>query len=811
MHANLVATYRLQMGANFTFQQAVNILDYLKGLGISHVYLSPILQSAEGSTHGYDTADPTIVNEQMGGESGLLELFSALKSRQMAAVLDIVPNHLSATQDNPFWWDVLKNGQASRYSKVFDIDWDAPANELKGKVLLPILGEELTDSINKISIIQNDRGFVFLYENLQFPVNDIAAHEIQQGETDNGKLLALQYYCLAHWTTGPSQLNYRRFFDVNTLAGVRIEDDSVFDLMHGKLAELVKRGPVDGIRVDHPDGLRDPLGYFKKLRQKFPEQWIIVEKILEEGELLRENWPVDGTSGYDFIQLTNGIWNEPSSEEAFTQFHNNFTGCGQSFPNVVREKKAHVSKLLFTTDISRLAAVLVKICSSHNLSFSEQEIQEALTAILVNFPVYRSYVHQERQEISVEDLHYISLAIENASTHNPQLSPKLLTFINDQLIGQDGKHCAEFVARFQQLTGPIMAKGVEDTAFYCYGRFIALNEVGCDPEEFSLSLKEFHLRNETTQKLWPQSMLASSTHDTKRSEDVRARLCVLSEIPEKWFALVAQWSAMNASAWGNHSPDRNAEYFIYQTLVGAWPISNERLSGYIQKALREAKRHTSWLAPDLEYEEALQQFVQSSLANNAFTTSLNEFVNFLIPYGNSNSLALTLIKLTAPGIPDIYQGTELWDNSLVDPDNRRPIDFSLRQKLLNSGRKLPSGSLLEPQNFPEAKIHLIQAALNVRRGNLQAFGALSNYQQLWAKGANSEHIIAYIRNDDVAVIVPRCLCKLQNDWADTSIDLGPAHWRNVLSPDQLPLTGKVLITQLFANFPIGLLTKIQSI
>lgn len=817
MHTELAATYRLQLHAGFTLDAAADAVPYLADLGISHLYLSPILQAAPGSEHGYDVADPGRINEEIGGEEALGRFFEVLTKHGMAAVLDIVPNHMSTSGTNPWWWSVLQEGAGSPYAAYFDIDWtDCGANR-HGKVLLPILGDHpaIILSRGEITVVPaEDAGEPLLaYQDQRFPINKAGRHLIDEGETAVSAILDRQHYRLAYWRVGAGEINYRRFFDVPTLCGVRVETPEVFEATHRKILELVANAPVDGLRVDHPDGLRDPAGYLEKLRGEVGGNWIVVEKILQPGEMLRHEWPVDGTTGYDFLQRVSGLFIDPGGEKAISDFYADFTGHIETFGALVREKKKAVIESSFTGDLERLVDLVCATCrhSSVRLDHARSQLSAAITEIAASFPVYRTYARSGAGPVGDTDREYIGQALESARRRNPEIDPDLIDFIGELLrfdrdVGSDSR---EFVARFQQITAPIMAKGVEDTTFYTYDRLLALNEVGCDPARFGVSAAAFHEAFSVAHRDWPRGMLTLSTHDTKRDEDVRARISLLSEIPERWAAVVRQWSDHNNPAWDGRVPDRSAEHLLYQTLVGAWPIETQRIRDYMQKACREAKTHTSWIDPDPDYERRLDEFIVAVLEDEGFLTMLGEFVTPLLEPGRTNSLAQTLIKLTAPGVADTYQGSEIWNNSLVDPDNRRRVDFEGRRRLLEEVKHLGAGEIIRRSSEGLPKMHVIRTVLALRHRRPENFreGESGVYVPALVSGAKLSHVVAFRRGSEVVVVVPRLPLQLGDSWEDTAVELEDGTWKNLF--DGSRHEGHVLLADLFHVFPVALLEKID--
>ncbi len=879
-----IATYRVQMRESFTLDDAAAVLDYLAQLGVSHLYSSPILQAGKGSSHGYDVLDHTRVNSELGGEEAFERLSKALVQQGLGLMLDIVPNHMAIGKDNQWWWDVLENGQASRYAFYFDVDWQPPESKFHHVVMLPVLGDHYGRVLDarELRIARNQGSFTLHYHDHAFPISPRSLTEIltlaaqytdsdqlgfftdefdqlpssratdrqsmQRRHRDKGVLVKLftrflredrpvaaaidqaveklnsdprtlhqllerQNYRLAFWRTAERDLGYRRFFDINTLIGLHTEDEQVFADIHELVFRRLKPdGPVEGVRVDHPDGLLDPLQYLTRLRDRVHSGWILVEKILMPGERLRESWPISGTTGYEFMNTVMGLFIDRGSEEALTRFYGEFTGETRPFPEVLREKKLLVLRQGLGSDLNMLTSMLLTICEYHihHRDYTRHELHEALRELVVEFPVYRTYISPESGHVDEEDRALVIGAIQAAETRRPDLGTDLLKFIGDILLLQHrGEAESDFVTRFQQLTGPAMAKGAEDTAFYCYHRFVALNEVGGDPGQFGLPSEKFHAWCRDMQKHWPKTMLGTSTHDTKRSEDMRARLVVLSEMPSRWIHLVSAWSKRHAEYWGEHSPDRNFEYFWYQTLVGAWPLEEDRAMPYCEKAIREAKMHTSWTDPKSDYEEGVKAFVRRLYEDKSFTKELTRLADELSLYGDQTALSQTLIKLTAPGIPDLYQGTELWSFSLVDPDNRRPVDYALRRRLLQELSDLSPEAIWSRRREGLPKLWIIQQTLRIRRERPQAFGADGDYVSLQATGDKQEHVIAYARGGEIVAIAPRWFMKLNGDWGDTTLDIPPGRWRNAFD-GRLVNGGICRLQDTLRTFPIALLCRESS-
>jgi (1->4)-alpha-D-glucan 1-alpha-D-glucosylmutase len=627
-----------------------------------------------------------------------------------------------------------------------------------------------------------------------------------------------QNYRLSYWKTADQQMSYRRFFDVNTLIGLRVEREYVFEETHALVLDWLKRGVLDGVRVDHPDGLRDPLEYFKRLREHAPDAWVIGEKILEPGEFQRESWPIEGTSGYDFLNVAAAVLVAPDGLMELTSIYGEFTEQPTNFHEIAHEKKISVTQEALGSDVNRLTSIFVEICEANRdrRDYTRAEVRRAIREVAACFSIYRTYVVPERDEITEEDKSYIAQAVECAKEQRQDIDGGLFDFLGDVLtMASKGRQESEFLLRFQQFTGPVMAKGVEDTAFYCYNRLTGLNEVGSDPGRHGLSVGEFHTYCEKIQATTPATMTTLSTHDTKRSDDVRARLAVLSEIPARFGAVIQRWARMNNAfrmrkPGAAPLPDRNTEYLYYQTLIGAWPLPIDRAQAYMLKAVREAKQQTSWVANNKEFEDALCMFIEYTLNYAPFVKELQQFVGKILDAGRVNSLAQTLLKYTAPGVPDLYQGTELWDLSLVDPDNRRPIDYALRRRLLNELKQMPSeeaaAQAMHRADEGLPKMWTIHKALQVRHERPESFNAEAAYVPMEVDGAKHDHVIAYLRGDAVATVVPRLTMMLAGAWKDTVVIIPAGRWRNRLTGASVE-SGAVAMKNLLKDFPVALLVR----
>jgi (1->4)-alpha-D-glucan 1-alpha-D-glucosylmutase len=642
------------------------------------------------------------------------------------------------------------------------------------------------------------------------PAIDAVLQEINQHRDVLHKILERQNYRLAYWRSASQDLGYRRFFDINTLVGLRMEDDQVFADTHFLILRWLADGTLDGVRVDHIDGLRDPYQYLNRLHAAQPKAWVTVEKILEAGESLRRSWPVHGTTGYDFMNTAGGLLIDPSGEKPFTDFYKEFTGEPVDFSRIAREKKDLVMREILGSDLNRLTALFVEVCERHprHRDYTRHELHEVIRATVARLQVYRTYLREgPGAVVDPDDEFYINAAIEEAKKDRPDLGERLFSFFRELLLlRHSGRLEIELAMRFQQFTGPVMAKGIEDTAFYCFNRFVALNEVGADPACFGVDVEQFHKACVAAQKDWPLRMVMTSTHDTKRSEDLRARMSLLSEIPDSWIAAVREWSAMNRPCWRGGLSDHNAEYHLYQILVGAWPIERDRILTYMVKAMREAKTHTSWTKPNEDYERSLNGFINGAYDNQEFKDALAAFVAPLVWPGRVNALTQTLLKLTAPGVPDFYQGTELWNVMLVDPDNRQPVDYVLRNRLLAELQDLSIKQVIARAEEGLPKLWLIQRTLQLRKRHPQWFGLDGYYHPLYARGSRASHVIAFSRGSGVIAIAPRLPISLDGDWGRTAIHLPEGSWLNELT-DERTAGGEVLLANLLSEFPVCLLLR----
>ncbi len=818
-------------------------MPYLAQLGVSHVYLSPFLTAAPGSPHGYDQADPTGVDPALGGLRGYRRLRRGLEELGLELLTDVVPNHMAIAAANHWWEEALARGPHSAGGRFFDISWRDRESRSTGKVVLPFLPRRYGRMLaaGELRLVRTGRRVVVRVGETTYPISPASLTTLRRefratfgqkaapavpavGEAAErdmdllvaavnadpiwlDRLLQAQHFRLARWQARERELNYRRFFDVDSLVGVRIEDERVYHAHHDYLLGILK--PGDGLRVDHPDGLRDPEGYLRRLRDDSKRRWIVVEKILGRGEQLPRSWPVDGTTGYDFGRLVNGLFVAQEAEGELTQTYARFTGEERSYEEVEHLSKREVVWALFGSDLNRLSDQLQNVTgrSPWHRDFGRHELREALAEVAAALPVYRTYLADGMGRRAVRDATApLRAAIRKVQSSRPDLDPDLLSLIGDVLgFTVDDPEARDLALRFQQLSGAVMAKGVEDTAFYRYHRLISLNEVGDDPGHFGVAVPEFHRAMELRQSDWPLALNATSTHDSKRSEDVRCRIDMLSLLPSAWALAVRRWARLtDPHRQGPGLPDRNFEYFLYQTLLGAWPISEQRLLTVVQKSVREAKVHTSWRSPEPRYEESVRSFTRGALHDPAFIRSLAAFLRRIERPARVASLAATLLKLTAPGVPDIYQGTEVWAHNLVDPDNRRPVDFTglKRQLDLAGAGTPPRGRSTWSGGLP--KQWLLERGLEVRRERASAFSPRARYVALAVHGTHAAHVVAFERGGQVVTVVPTRPFLGREGWGDTTIELGRMRWKDRLGGATFE-SGEVRVADLLRGFPVALL------
>jgi (1->4)-alpha-D-glucan 1-alpha-D-glucosylmutase len=855
------ATYRLQFHKGFTFRQATPLAPYLARLGISHVYSSPITTARSGSTHGYDVVDPTRINPELGGEQDFRELVRALRAEGLGVILDIVPNHMAVGGgDNAWWLDVLENGEKSRHAAFFDVDWHPADPGLEEKVLAPFLGapyaEILASGDLKLEREENGRVSV-AYHHHRFPIRPEDRDEVlgagaarYDGRSDEGRarlhdLLERQNFRLAWWRTAGDEINWRRFFDITELAGVRIERDEVFETIHALPLQLYAEGLIDGVRVDHVDGLADPAGYCRTLREKLDEAarrrpsdvppgpaYFVIEKILAPNERLSPDWRTDGTTGYDFMNEVAALLHDERGAEPLGRFWAELSGRPAEFEEEERIARVEILTRNFAGQLDALVRAFHALARADiaTRDITQGALRRALIAMLSVFPAYRTYGTGEDAPDSDAPL------LEHAVREAKALAPgeeMVLERIAGWLAGQ-GPGTVEdrrrAVLRFQQLSAPVSAKAVEDTAFYRYGRLLSRNDVGFDPGRLASTVAHFHEANAERAKTFPHAMLTTATHDHKRGEDVRARLATLSELPELWIERARRFLAFNS---GGDAIDPADAYMLFQMIVGAWPLGlasddarglaeyRDRLGGWFEKALREGKLRSSWNAPAGDYEERCRNFLARALDAQAAPDVLREaagFVDEIAPAGALNSLVQALIRCTAPGVPDTYQGTEFWDFSLVDPDNRRPVDFDGRRAALDE-RSAPS-DLLTGWRDGHIKQHVIARALGLREARTELF-LDGGYEALDVRGKRAGDVLAFARvqGDAFAITVAplRCAPALRGAqtplpsrdwWADTTIV-----WRNAQGREMRDALGgeavgageSLSVADLLARFPVALL------
>jgi (1->4)-alpha-D-glucan 1-alpha-D-glucosylmutase len=868
------ATYRLQLHAGFTFADAVAAVPYLVELGVSHLYLSPVLQAAPGSTHGYDVVDPDRVSEALGGEDGFVALAVAARAAGLGILLDIVPNHMSiAGTANRWWVDVLENGRASYYAHYFDVDWGTGDE----RVLLPVLGERYGRALasGAIAIARGGAAFEVRAGELRFPLaphtlgpivrragerighpelqfigdalaglprtGDAAARRrrhrdkavllarltglgdqvaaaldaelvaINAGPVELDAILEAQNYRLAHWSVAGSQLSYRRFFDVTSLVGICNEAPDVLAASHRRLFGWLADGAIDGVRVDHVDGLRDPAGYLRRLRDAWPDPavapWIVVEKILAAGEQLPDAWPVDGTTGYEFMEHVGALLVDREGERPLTELFTAYTGAAFDPAAESRRARLEVMSDALHSELARLTELAARACGASPAcrDYTRAEIETALAELLAGYPTYRTYLGgdppgpAEPPGSSASDRARIAEAARDAVAARPDLDRDLVGFLEAALAFElPSPEAVELARAAQQVSGPIVAKGDEDTLLYRQVRLLARCEVGAELATFALEPGDAHARFAAGR---PRGLLATSTHDGKRGEDVRARIAVLSELPEAWQAAAWRWRARADAGWGAIAPDRVFEYAMWQTLVGAWPLPLDRAQQFAEKATREARLRTSWRRPDADYEAARARWLDAVYADRELIDDLAAFAAQLQPHGDRNSLAQLLVKLTAPGVPDLYQGSELRDAALVDPDNRRPVDLAARSRLLHDLTDAAAGQL--GSDLGAAKLWTIRRVLGLRRRAPERLAA--PYRALAAAGPHAHRVFAYARGDDLVAVIPRLGVRAEG-WRDTTLALGPGTWRDVLS-DRDVGGGAHPVASLWRALPIALLLR----
>ncbi len=929
------ASYRIQLNRALNFQKAAELISYLAELGITDLYASPIFKAKKESPHGYDGVDPNRLNPELGNVSDLETLSVELKKYKMGWLQDIVPNHLAFDYDNTMLMDVLENGQDSEYHSFFDIDWNHPYDNMRGRLLAPFLGKYYGESLEtgEINLKYVACGFTVNYFDVILPLKSesyirLLAQpcnqiKIKLGETHpdavefrkilsifnkpsagedkrqrqnriktaknnlwrlynenrqvknemdgvirryNGRegnprsfndlddLLSEQFYGLSLWKAAADEINYRRFFHVNDLICLKTENNTVFNHTHALIFELIAKQIVSGLRIDHIDGLYDPTEYLRKVREKVGDIYIVVEKILGFNEELPGSWPVQGTTGYDFMNILNGVFCQKKNEESFSGIYSDFSGMNRDCSDLLGDGKIHVIENYMRGDLNNLVNLAKKISSGdrHGKDLTFHRLKIALKEVLVRFPVYRTYA--TGVDFGETARIHIRFAIEEAKKCHPGFMREFEFIQNlllnncernfpDQKSGQSSDEKdrrIRFVMKFQQIAAPLMAKGFEDTALYVYNRLLSLNEVGGYPDKFGLSMETFHEFQRYRAVFWPNSLNATSTHDTKRGEDARARINVLSELPMEWKRKIEEWSELNRNKKeivdGADAPDKNEEYFIYQTLIGAFPSDRRRYSWFIErmkeyevKALREAKIHTSWHLPETDYEKACVSFIEKILKREKGNRFLAEFIPFcrkVTFYGIFNSLSQVLVKIISPGIPDFFQGSELWDLNLVDPDNRRPVDFEKRKIFLkdiidskNTRSAEWLDDLLREKENGKIKLFVTHMALKARKENPEIF-LTQNYVPLKVIGSFKDNIIAFARPHEKRwgiTIAPRLLVSMVEEnqypigeeiWRDTKVVLpaeAPSQWKNMFTLEIFKSDSFLSIGRIFHRFPVALL------
>ncbi|WP_179457481.1 malto-oligosyltrehalose synthase [Leifsonia soli] len=753
---NAVSTYRLQISPTFTLRDATQVLDHIRRLGADWVYLSPLLEAEPGSMHGYDVVDHSRVDEARGGPEALREFADAAHARGLKVLVDIVPNHMGVATPavNAWWWDVLAHGRDSRHASFFDIDWEFG----HGRLRLPVLG----DGPDEEDALRIEDGELRYYDH-RFPLAP------GTGEGTPREVHARQHYELMSWRRADAELNYRRFFAVNTLAGLRVEDQQVFDDTHREIGRWLSEGLVDGLRVDHPDGLRDPGQYLERLRDLAGDAPIWVEKIIEGDERMPD-WPVQGTTGYDALAVIDRVFVDPSGEGPLTALAGELDDReeSQDWVELVHRRKRAVADGILRSEVLRVVRELGE--------GTDEEVADAVAELAAWFPVYRSYLPCGDE--------YLEEARLAAAATRPDLAPVLARIVDR--LGE----------RFEQTTGAIMAKGVEDNAFYRFTRLVSLTEVGADPSEFAISPEEFHRRQSDRQRRLPESMTALSTHDTKRGEDTRARIHVLAELPGRWERFLR--TVRERVGFG----DGSLESLLWQSVIGAWPASRERLHDYALKAAREAGASTGWTDPDEAFEKRMLAAIDAAFDDERVRAEVEALAAVIEAPGASNGLGAKLLQLMAPGIPDVYQGSERWERSLVDPDNRRPVEFDAAAGLL---AHIDEGWQPAVDSSGAAKELVTAKALRLRRDRPELF---TGYRPVYAEGSRAGHLVGFDRGGAIAIAtrLPVGL-SATGGWADTTIDLEDQRMRDELTGREF--SGRVPLASLLEAYPVALLAVIR--
>jgi (1->4)-alpha-D-glucan 1-alpha-D-glucosylmutase len=918
------ATYRVQFGKEFGFDDAAALAPYLAQLGISHLYASPYLQARSHSQHGYDITDHNSLNTELGGYDAFQRMVRALRDNGLEHILDYVPNHMGVGgADNPLWLDVLEWGEDSRYARWFDVDWNSHPEYLNGKLLVPFLADQYGAELEAGRIelkFDAERGEfnVWLYDTHKLPVSPLTYAEIlgngngelrklaeefaglenhrmdllsntnrlkselaqsvaasnevrsalesalkrfrgRAGDLNSWSVLdALihkQYWRPSHFRVAADDINYRRFFNISELAGIRMELPEVFEHTHRLVFELLREGSLQGLRIDHVDGLLDPKEYLERLRARaMTPFYLVVEKILAHYETLLEEWPVEGTTGYEFCNQVTGLLVDGTSEDAFTRFYLDFTSEWQAFPEIVRESKVKIMENEMRSELEALSRAAVRVASQNprTTDFTQNILRRALKETIVCFPVYRTYVDGVTHDKA--DERYIHWAITQATKNEQEVDASVFAFLEKLLSGRmaeqpgggfDRQAVIRCTMKVQQFSGPVMAKGLEDTAFYRYNQFVARNEVGGSPEQFAFPLGSFHKANQVRAEKWPHTLLTTSTHDTKRGEDARARLAVLSLVPEEWAAKVTSWSrilrARHGDVEGTAPPARNDEYLFFQNLIASWPAElspplalettklteySKRLQAAMTKSLREARVRSNWISPDTEYEKAVTEFIRDALNPEVSGTFLENFLPFherVARMGVHNSLVQMVLKITSPGVPDFYQGSELWDLNLTDPDNRQPVDFAMRGRLLESVREFSAedracslSQLFKNWHDGRIKLALLAVLLNFRRDHRGLFET-GAYEPLSCKDCEEPRVCAYLRTAErgVCLVAASLDARLQPpDYRGIKLDLGiradVLQWRDVIMGRSVHSeNGAIDLPEIFASLPVAVLIPVS--
>ncbi|QDG54698.1 malto-oligosyltrehalose synthase [Persicimonas caeni] len=856
------STYRVQLGPDFGFRDAEALVPYLDALGVSDLYLSPILAPREGSTHGYDVADPSRLNPVLGTRGDFDSLSQTLREHQMGLLLDIVPNHMAASPQNPWWADVLARGQRSEYADFFDIEWAPPWPNGSEKLLIPVLGDHYAEVLERgeLQLAQTEDGYVVQYFDNVFPLSpetseELDANRIEALNSDPEALDAVldeQHYSLRYWKSERYELNYRRFFNISDLAGLRVERPRVRHELHELIGHLWEERGVTGLRVDHIDGLREPKAYLDWLRRTFrgpgdSNPYVLVEKILAPHERLPDDWPVAGTTGYDYLNKLNGVFVDPDGHRKLAEVYARFTGRSEAFRTVVYEKKRFVLEWLFQAELELMRRDLVTLASKmrRGRDLTAREVGDALAEVSSCLSVYRTYTRGAR--VAERDREHIEQAVDTARSYRPQLDSAAYDFVERVLLLEVPERLLEeafeFVQTWQQFTPPLMAKGLEDTSLYVYNHLISLNTVGGEPDEADVSLSEFHAFNEERSQKWPGAMNSTSTHDSKRGEDVRNRIDVLSEMPEAFERRLTQWAEWNEpkkiSPEIAEPPSRNEEMLLYQTLLGSWPLDESeldsfpgRLREYLVKSAREAKEQTSWHDTDEGHEYALVRFAERILDDSGPNPFLEDFLEIqeeLAFFGALNSLSQVVLKVASPGVPDIYQGSERWNLTLVDPDNRRPVDFDRLYDTLHEMQDVPAEhrsayavSLLRDWKDARIKQFVTWRALSLRRQRPSLF-IHGDYRPLYGRQKARPYVCAFVRRHEgshVIAVAPRRLSRRvdpfelpvgsvwENDCLRLPSDL-PSRWTNALTGEVVEAVDRpecgLALEEVFATLPVALL------